>query len=216
MFSPRVSCLFFFRSPPAVGEPAIRYAFVAVAARIVAVVVNAINRMFRGRFQSHIFKEIFKLQPMFTDQNAATSIPVVAGITTTQTPSFHAIPASIFGCPISSVSGFVFYGFFYTYAPTAFHSPAGQTGATDSKSGSVIAFTLTKPHDRPTVFILPMAQELNHLNTPKSISGDVFNFRSDFAIGKITHAVVLLYNGVGQGCRALLTSFSPLFITNKS
>lgn len=67
-----------------------------VAGIVIAVVVDAINRMRRGRFRSHIGVEQREgIAPAFTDSNTAPTVALERGVASIRASVLHGVPRSV-------------------------------------------------------------------------------------------------------------------------
>lgn len=71
---PRVSRLFFACRPSAIRRPSVRDTFLAVAATVVAVIINSVDLIEIAMAWTHVRKKVSEVSPAFAHHNAATSI----------------------------------------------------------------------------------------------------------------------------------------------
>lgn len=71
----------------------------AVIRRVRPVIVNALDRMFRGWLLSHVGIEALKrTDPVIANFDASAAVPCVGGIVLVQAAFFHAAPRLVFRC----------------------------------------------------------------------------------------------------------------------
>lgn len=104
--SARIVGLLFFCRPSTIIYPFIFQAFRTMTARIMTVVVLAVNGMIRCRRVSHISKEVFKMSISTAHFNAATAISIIGEIVGIFTASNYRSPAIINSGHCFSMSSF--------------------------------------------------------------------------------------------------------------
>lgn len=92
-------------NPTHVHRPVIGSALVALAATVMAVVVNAVDGVLLSRPASHQVKEGRELGNAITEGNASADVPVGMGPNRIEASLANALPNGVFGKSVQSVAG---------------------------------------------------------------------------------------------------------------
>jgi hypothetical protein len=123
--------------PFAVRRPAIRDTFLAVTARIIAVIIYPLNAVFSGRLFTHVFQEIDeRVSPLLTYMNRSIAVTMVVLIVRVVASLLHGAPRAVFSrvVPTSSTCAMATTGKSATFAEFA-----------TSHNSCVSAFTSAQP-----------------------------------------------------------------------
>lgn len=123
--------------PLAIGFPAVCNAFIAMSARIIAVIVYAFDAVFAGRLLSHVSQKVRKRSaPPVAHANISFAIPVVASVVGVIASRLHFLPGAVFcGFVASSLSA----------AKAAARLSRSFAELSSSHDGRVSALALTQP-----------------------------------------------------------------------
>lgn len=131
-----VSRLRYSCCPSAIRRPAIREALLAMAARIVAVVVDSVDAVFRRRALSHVGVKICELLPSFTDND-----PAPVSVRAFAHPVHHGFPGDLLRAPIQAVDGTPGDCLLCGVAPATVRPPANQRRCSNRTLGAALALT---------------------------------------------------------------------------
>ncbi len=179
------------RGPAAVHWPAFVDALIAVSARVIAVVVDAVDAMLRGWSLPHVAIKIQEvLKPAITYSNSPTTPISKSRMVNIKTSLLHSAPAGIFygrtahsvGCGVSIIALR-----FILEASATFGISAFETLAKPYCDISAITSTLPK---RP---VIAKSCELNNYQSEKTLSPDVFRSHRNLDKLRISHDVTPIW-----------------------
>lgn len=196
--------LLFFCCPPAVCRPAILKAFFTLPARVMTIIINAINRMVGTWTWLHVdIKSLKRMTPSGTDLNPTTSVIWIDRIIRVGTSSYYSSPYYMFSSVRPPVRGALFNNSFSNQTAAAFYLSIAEYNSYCYAHLSTIA---PAPPLSLSSFCVPCS--FNNKQPMKSLVSQVYKITTSFVRKNISHALsVPFIESLARAGKVQRTSF---------